>query len=238
MPALDFTKVLLSVDQLLLGAWMTVALTAISGVASVVLGTLLAVGRTASSRWIARPVAFLIWVVLGTPLLLQLFVLYFGLVGFGIDLNAFTAGVIGVSLHYAAYNAEVVRAGIAAIDKGQAEAARALGVGPLRTMALVVLPQALRKVTPALGNNMIALLKESSLVSAIGVMELTLSAQRMISETFRPFEFYIAAAVIYYVINLCLEAILRRIERGPTPAATAAGGRTANRTGTPVRPTS
>ncbi len=233
MPALDFTKVFLAWDQLLFGAWMTILLTAVSGALSVVLGVLLAVGRTAANPWLARPVSFVIWVVLGTPLLLQLFVLYFGLVGFGIDLSAFAAGVIGVSLHYAAYNAEVVRAGIASIDKGQGEAARALGLGPLQTLGLVVLPQALRRVTPALGNNMIALLKESSLVSAIGVMELTLSAQRMISETFRPFEFYIAAGVLYYLINLVLEAGLRRIERGPRagldarPAPRAAGPVTA-----------
>ncbi|HUG62404.1 MAG TPA: amino acid ABC transporter permease [Methylomirabilota bacterium] len=222
MPALDFLKVFAVWDELLFGAAMTVALTATAGAVSIVFGTLLAVGRTTTNRWVSRPVAAFVWLILGTPLLLQLFVLYFGLVRIGIDLNAFTAGVIGLSVHYAAYNADVVRAGIASIDKGQTEAARALGLGRFAALYKVVLPQALRRVAPALGNNMIALLKESSLVSFIGVMELTLTAQRMISETFRPFEFYLAAVAMYYVINLGLEAVLRRIERGPQAKAAAA----------------
>lgn len=195
------------------GAFWTVVLTVVSGLLSVVIGTVMAVARLSQSKLVTRPVAGFMWLFMGTPLLLQLYFIYFGLVEIGLDLTALTAGIIALSIHFAVYNADVIRAGIAAIDKGQYEAARSSGLGHLQTMRLVIVPQALRNVAPALGNNMIALLKESSLVSIIGVMELTLSAQRAISETYRPFEFYMAAAAIYYVLNMGLEYVLARIEK-------------------------
>lgn len=161
---------------------------------------------------VRRPVAFFTWVFRGTPLLLQLYMIYFGLPKVGIYLSPITSGILGLSLHYSVYNADVIRAGIVAIDTGQHEACRSLGLSKLQTMRKVILPQALRNVTPALGNNFIALLKESALVSIITVPELTLSAQLGISETFRPFEFYLAAGVLYYAINSVLEFGLKRIE--------------------------
>jgi polar amino acid transport system permease protein len=195
------------------GAFWTIMLTVVSGVVSVAVGTVMAMARLSSRRIITAPVSAFMWLFMGTPLLLQLYFIYFGLVEIGIDLNAFTAGVIALSVHFAVYNADVIRAAIAALDPGQYEGARAIGLSYFQAMRLVVIPQALRSVAPALGNNMIALLKESSLVSIIGVMELTLSAQKAISETYRPFEFYIAAGVIYYILNAGLEYLLARIER-------------------------
>jgi polar amino acid transport system permease protein len=127
-------------------------------------------------------------------------------------LSPIVAGILGLSLHYSVYNADVIRAGIVAIDTGQHEAARSLGLSRLRTMRKVIIPQALRNVGPALGNNFIGLLKESALVSIITVPELTLSAQSGISETFRPFEFYFAVGAIYYAINSVLEFGLKRVE--------------------------
>ncbi len=150
---------------------------------------------------------------MGTPLLLQLFLIYFGLAQLGIDIPALAAGILGLGLHFAAYNAEVIRAGIGALEAGQAEAARSLGLSRMQAMRHVILPQALRDTAPPLGGNMIALLKESSLVSVIGITELVHAAQRGISETYRPFEFYIAAAAVYYLLNLLMEAALGRIER-------------------------
>lgn len=201
-------------DVLLVGALWTVALTVLSAALSLVAGTLLAVARLSRLVALRLPSAFVMWLLMGTPLLLQLYLFYFGLVQIGIDLSAFWAGVLGLGLHFAVYNADIIRAGIVAVEPGQYEASRSLGLGHLQAMRKVVVPQALRNVTPALGNMAIALLKESSLVSIIGVMELTLSAQRAISETFRPFEFYLAAAALYYVLNLGLEFALGRIERG------------------------
>ena len=213
MGGFDFWTVADYGDVLLAGMGWTALLTVASAGLSLVGGVafaLCSLGRRAALRW---PTAFFVWLFMGTPLLLQLYLIYFGLVQIGIDLSAFAAGVIGLSLHFAVYNSEAIRAGIVAVDRGQHEASRSLGLGLWQTMRKVILPQALRNVTPALGNNMIALLKESSLVSIIGVMELTLSAQRAISETFRPFEFYIAAGAMYYVLNAALELVLRRVER-------------------------
>jgi len=210
---LDFTVLLEYRDLILTGAVWTAVLTIVSGIASVFVGTVLAVAQLSRNRWVTAPVAAFMWVFMGTPLLLQLYFIYFGLVEIGIDLSAFWSGIIALSVHFAVYNADVIRAAIAALDSGQYEAARSLGLGRFQALRLVVIPQALRNVAPALGNNMIALLKESSLVSIIGVMELTLSAQKAISETYRPFEFYILAAAIYYVLNMGLEYILARIEQ-------------------------
>ena len=153
------------------------------------------------------------WVFMGTPLLLQLFLIYFGLVQIGIDLPAFVAGVIGLGLHFAVYNSELIQTAIVAVDKGQMEAARTLGLSRGQALRKVVVPQAVRDVIPPIGNNMIALLKDSALVSVIGVSELTLSAQLAIGRTYRPFEFYVVAAVVYYIINLGMEYVLRKIER-------------------------
>jgi polar amino acid transport system permease protein len=121
--------------------------------------------------------------------------------------------VIGLGLHFAVYNSELIQTAIVAVDKGQMEAARTMGLSRGQALRKVVIPQAVRDVIPPIGNNMIALLKDSALVSVIGVSELTLSAQRAIGRTYRPFEFYVVAAAFYYVINLGLEAVLRRIER-------------------------
>src|SRR5690606_22867393 len=123
------------------------------------------------------------------------------------------AGIIGLGLHFAVYNADVIRAGIVAVDPGQQEGARSLGLSRLQAFRYVVIPQAVRNVTPPLGNNLIALLKDSALVSVLGVAELVHASQLAISETYRPFEFYITAAVLYYLLNLLLEAGLRAVER-------------------------
>lgn len=210
---LDFSILAGYEHVLLKGATWTVALTVASIVLSLVIGTIMAVLRLSRYAVIRWPVSFIIWLFMGTPLLLQLYLIYFGLVEIGIDLNAFTAGIIALSLHFAVYDADIIRAGIVAVDKGQYEAARSLGLSHFQSMRKSIVPQALYNVAPALGNMMIALLKESSLVSVIGVMELTLSAQRAISDTFRPFEFYLAAAAIYYVLNLVLEQAVKAVER-------------------------
>jgi len=210
---LDFSVIPGYIDILIAGTLWTIALTILSIILSVSGGVLFAIlqlNRHAVVRW---PVSFIAWLFMGTPLLLQLFLIYFGLVQIGLDLNAFVAGVIALSLHFAVYNSDIIKSAIVAVDKGQYEAARSLGLGQLQAMRKAIVPQAIANVTPALGNMMIALLKESSLVSVIGVMELTLSAQRAISDSFRPFEFYIAAAAIYYVLNLGLEHGVRIAER-------------------------
>ncbi|UVK53174.1 amino acid ABC transporter permease [Mesorhizobium sp. AR02] len=213
MQGLDFTVVLPYWDLLLTGAWWTAVLTVSAGALSFVFGILFAVIVLYAPAILAYPVRGFMWLFMGTPLLLQLFLIYFGLVQIGIDIPALAAGIVGLGLHFAVYNADVIRAGIVAVDVGQTEGARSIGFGKWRTLRHVVIPQAIRNTAPPIGSNLIALLKESSIVSVIGIAELVHSAQLAISETFRPFEFYITAAALYYILNLVLEAALHRFER-------------------------
>jgi polar amino acid transport system permease protein len=212
MTGLKFTVLLPYLDVLASGAMWTGILCFVSIAFSIIGGIPMATAVLSRHELVRRPVVFVIWVFRGTPLLLQLYMIYFGLPKIGVYLSPIASGILGLSLHYAVYNADVIRAGIAAIDTGQHEASRSLGLSKLQTMRKVILPQAMRNVTPALGNNFIALLKESALVSIITVPELTLSAQLGVSETFRPFEFYLAAGAIYYAINFVLESGLKRVE--------------------------
>jgi len=211
--SLDFTVIPPFIGVILMGALWTIAITAASAVLSFFGGIVFAVVALYAPWVIRLPFRAFAWLFMGTPLLLQLFLIYFGLVQIGIDLPAFAAGVIGLGLHFAVYNSELIQTSILAVDKGQMEAARTIGLSRSQALRKVVIPQAVRDVIPPIGNNMIALLKDSALVSVIGVSELTLSAQLAIGRTYRPFEFYVLAAVVYYIINLGMEAVQRRIER-------------------------
>lgn len=210
---LDFSVVPSYFSLLLQGMGLTIAITTGAGILSFFGGIVFAVAALYAPMIIRLPMRGFAFLFMGTPLLLQLFLIYFGLIQFGIDLPAFVAGVIGLGLHFAVYNSELIQASILAVDKGQYEGARTLGLSRGQTLRRIIIPQAVRAVIPPMGNNMIALLKDSALVSVIGVMELTLAAQQAISRTYRPFEFYLAVAFCYYIINLALEAGLRHVER-------------------------
>ncbi|WP_439156329.1 amino acid ABC transporter permease [Yoonia sp.] len=210
---LDFSVVPQYLDILLLGCAWTIGITFAAAVLSFFGGIVFAVAALYGPWIIRQPFRLIAWVFMGTPLLLQLFLIYFGLVQIGIDLPAFVAGIIGLGLHFAVYNSELIQTAILSVDKGQMEAARTVGLSRGQALRKVVIPQAVRAVIPPIGNNMIALLKDSALVSVIGVSELTLSAQRVIGRTYRPFEFYLMAAAFYYVINLGMEWVVRKIER-------------------------
>ena len=210
---LDFSVVPPWLDTLALGALWTIAILLASAVVAFFGGIILAVCALYAPALVRIPVSGFAWLFMGTPLLLQLFLIYFGLIQIGIDLPAFVAGVLGLGLHYAVYISDIIQAGIRAVDNGQTEASRTLGLSRWQTIFYIVVPQAVHSVVPPIGNMMIALLKDSALVSVIGVAELTLSAQQGISRTFRAFEFYLVAAMFYYAINLVLESGLRRIER-------------------------
>lgn len=213
MPALDFSIVAPYADILLTGLGWTLVLAIASSILSFVFGILFALIVLYAPALVAYPVRFFMWLFMGTPLLLQLYLIYYGLVQIGIDIPALFAGIIGLSLHFAVYNADVLRAGIVSVDPGQTEGARSIGLSRGQALRYVIIPQAIRNTIPPIGNNMIVLLKDTSLVSIIGIAELVHSAQIAISETYSPFEFYLTAAVLYYIANLFMEAMLRRIER-------------------------
>ena len=149
----------------------------------------------------------------GTPLLVQIFVIYYGLPSLGITLNPVMGGVIALTLNAAAYLSETIRAAILSIPKGQREAATSLGLTSGQTMRLIVLPQATRVALPSLSNTLIGLVKDTSLVSVITVVELLRSAQLVIARTFEPFGPYLAAALIYWLISSLLELVQKALER-------------------------
>jgi polar amino acid transport system permease protein len=142
----------------------------------------------------------------GTPLLIQIFLIYFGLPAVGINLPAFWSGVIALGLNSGGFQAEIVRAGIESIDRGQTEAARSIGMSRFKTLVFILVPQTIRRVLPPVTNELITLTKSSSLLSAIAALELTHAGQLIIARTFAPFEIYAAVAVIY----LALVAVLSR----------------------------
>lgn len=163
---------------------------------------------------VARMAAgFYIWFIRGTPTLIQVFIIYFGMPQLGIRLSPFTAGVIALGINSGAYVAEIVRGGLSAIPRGQMESALALGFSPAETMRTVILPQVFRIILPSITNEAISTLKNTSLLSTITVVELTLYAQTLIASTFRPFEFYIAVAVIYLVLTSILTTLASWLER-------------------------
>lgn len=213
MQGLDFSVVPPYWTLVSEGLWWTTLISSVSAVLSIIAGVGFALLVLYGAALVQYPLRLFLWLFMGTPLLLQLFLIYFGLVQIGIDIPAIWSGIIGLSLHFAVYNSDIFRAGITAVDSRQTEAARSLGFGRWQTLVYIVVPQALRNTLPAIGNMMVALLKESSIVSMIGIGELVHSAQLAISETYRPFEFYLTAAAFYYVLNLILEAAISRIER-------------------------
>jgi len=212
MPSLDLSIVPPYSELLATGLWWTLVLFLCSSVLSLIAGIAFALIVLYTPKLVSLPIRFLTWLLMGTPLLLQLYLIYYGLVQVGIDIPALIAGIIGLSLHFAVYNADVIRAGVLSVDPGQLEGARSIGLSRSQAQRYVIVPQALRNTLAPLGNNLIVLLKDTSLVSIIGIAELVYSAQRAVSETYSPFEFYLAVAVIYYAVNLVLEAGLHLLE--------------------------
>jgi polar amino acid transport system permease protein len=212
MQNLDFSIVIPYSSLLMTGLWWTLILFVSSSILSFVFGIAFALIILYAPPLLAFPIRVLTWIFIGTPLLLQLYLIYYGLVQIGIDVPALAAGIIGLSLHFAVYNADVFRAGILSVDAGQMEGARSIGLSRGQAQRYVIMPQALRSTIAPIGNNMIVLLKDTSLVSIIGIAELVYSAQLAISETYSPFEFYLTVAAIYYVANLVFEAGLQFIE--------------------------
>ncbi|HHV57495.1 MAG TPA: amino acid ABC transporter permease [Firmicutes bacterium] len=195
------------------GAVMTIELTLVATFFGTILGVIAALGRISSSRVVSSLAYLYTWAIRGTPLLLQLFFIYYGLPQVGIRLDPFPAAVIGMSVCAGAYIAEIVRAGIQSIDKGQMEAARSLGMTYFQAMLYVVLPQAYRRLIPPMGNEIIALTKDSSLVSTLAMVELLRTAKQIDAATLRSMEAYIAAGLYYLAITTGLTVLFDHVEK-------------------------
>lgn len=211
--------VLSSLPMLLTGAKLTVQLTSIAVFFGIIIGTFTGILRLSKGplRFLA---AAYIDIIRGTPLLVQTFIVFYGLPSLiQRPIPAYFAAILALSINSGAYVGEIVRAGIQSIDKGQWEAAACLGMTNFQTMSRIILPQAYKRIIPPLGNEFIALLKDSSLVSVIALEELVRKGQIIIGRTFRPFEIWLAVAVIFFIMTFTISRCIDLIERKVTPHA-------------------
>jgi len=212
-----------ALPTLLAGAVVTLQLTAIATVLGLIGGMMLGLARLSKLKILRIASRVYIDFFRGTPLLVQLYIIYFGIpvlfksLGIIFSFDQWTAAILGLSLNSAAYLAEIVRAGIQSIDVGQKEAAGSLGLGSWETMRYVILPQALRRMIPPLGNEFIILLKDTSLVAVIGYQELFRNGQLIVATNFRSFEIYGAVALIYLFLTALSSQVFSWLERKMTP---------------------
>jgi len=217
-------------DLFVEGARMTLLLTVVSGLIGLVLGIIIGIQKTSALWWVRAPASLFVWLIRGTPLLVQVLFFYNAvppqffqpaqeflnsiLTPLGQKVpDEFLPAVVALALNVAAYNAEVVRGGINAVPTGQCEAARSLGLSSSQSMSTIVLPQALRLVVPPLINNLVALLKDSSLASSIALLEITLVAQRVTSESFQPIPVYATVAAVYLALTTVMTLFTDQLEK-------------------------
>ena len=209
----DFALIFQSVPFLLKGALYTVQVSLLAITFGLLLGWMFGLAAVSSLRWLRAITWAYVQFIRGTPLLVQIFLIYFGLPVFGVDIPAFWSGVIALGLNSGGFQAEIVRAGIESIDQGQTEAARSIGMSRFQALVFILVPQAIRRVIPPLTNELITLTKSSSLLSAIAALELTHAGQLIIARTFAPFEIYAAVAVLYLVMIALLSRASALLER-------------------------
>ena len=211
----SLNKIITWMPQLLKGARMTIIMTILSVAIGLVLSLFLALGKMSKNPIINKPCSAYIFFFRGTPLLMQIYFIYFGLPQFNPALtirSAFVAALIAYTLNSAAYLAEDIRAGLQSIDKGQHEAAKALGMTYSQTMRLVIIPQTVRRLIPPVGNEFIMVLKDVSLVAIIGLSDLT-KVTRAISSSSATALVYIPAMVIYLIITAFFTFIFNKMEK-------------------------
>lgn len=204
--------VIQNLDFLLKGAYYTLLITIVSMFFGLLIGLVVAVARLKGNKLIRNVARIYVSIIRGTPVLVQIFIIYYGLPDFGITLGPLNAAFISLSINISAYLSETFRGAILAVSSGQTEAAQSLGLTPWQTMWRVVLPQAARVAIPPMGNTFIGMLKETSLVSIVTVTELLRTAQLLIAQYYVAMPFFIAIAIMYWVMSLSFSAILNRIE--------------------------
>lgn len=217
---IDWSFVLEILPVLAKAALVTIQATLLGFALALVLGLLLALARLARSSWMSTPATLVVEFIRSTPLLIQIYFLFFVLPEFGITLGAFTAGVLALGLHYGSYCAEVYRAGLENVPRGQWEASVALNFSTAHTYRAIILPQAIPPIVPVLGNYFIALFKETPLLSAIAVLELMQTAKILGSDSFRYLEpitlvglFFLAMSLVTSVLNQAVERRLKASRR-------------------------
>ncbi|RXJ90449.1 amino acid ABC transporter permease [Arcobacter sp. CECT 8983] len=211
---MDFSAVFDNLGFLLEASWLTIYLSFVSFLIALFIGAVVGTLRSYKLHWLLNLIlSSYIEIFRGTPLLIQLFFIYYGLPQVGIAMSSHEAAIIGLSLNFGAYMSEIVRGGIQGIDKGQAEAAISLGMNKIQILIYIIYPQALKLSLPALTNTYAAILKDSSLVSVLSITELTRAGQLIYVRTYEPFEIYLTLGVFYFVMTYSISLISRKIEK-------------------------
>jgi len=198
---------------LLKGSLITMELTIISVVLGSLIGMFTALLKLSKNKLLATVAGFYTWLFRGTPMLLQLFVFYYGFPYVGIEFTAFQTALIGLSLNSGAYMAEIIRGGILSVDKGQFEACKSLGFTYFATMKRVVLPQTFKIIIPSVGNEFITMLKDTSLVSTIAMVEVMRTAQLLYASSFRPLEVFFVTACLYLLMTTIFTTVFSYYEK-------------------------
>lgn len=197
------------------GLWVTIILTICGYLGGIVLGLLLGLGKTSKKRWVYWPCKLYVDLFRGTPMLVQILIIHLAFIPavFGQSFGFMVSGITALILNSAAYNAEIIRAGIESIDKGQMEAARSLGLTERQAMRKIILPQAFRRMIPPLGNEFIALLKDSSLVTVIAANDILYAAKVVAGAYQRFWEPYLVAAIMYLILTYVVAKLIAYVER-------------------------
>lgn len=195
------------------GILYTVPLTILSFSLGLLLGLVVAIIRISNQRFLNTVVSGYVWIIRGTPLLVQLFIIFYGLPKIGLTLDAYLAAIIGFTLNVGAYSSETIRAAILSVDRGQWEASHALGLSKIQTLRLVVFPQAFKVAIPPLFNSFISHVKDTSLAAAITYTELFRVAQQITARTYEPLLLYCEAALIYLMFCTVLTALQNKLEK-------------------------
>ena len=210
---MDATIIIDSLPSLLKATLMTIFLSAISIVIALVIGFITALIRIVKIKVLYQIASIYISIIRGTPLLVQISVIYFGLPQIGIVLDPIPSGILALSLNAGAYLSESFRAAILAVDSGQMEAAKSMGMTYWQSLRRIIFPQSLRIAIPTLSNTFIVLIKDTSLVSVITVTELVHMSSLIIAKTFEPLTIYLTAAVLYWLVITFFTTLLNRLEK-------------------------
>ncbi|AMB86446.1 ectoine/hydroxyectoine ABC transporter permease subunit EhuD [Pseudomonas agarici] len=212
MTLFDWTYAWQILPDLLRASLNTVGITLIGFLIAIVLGLFLAIGRRSRRVWLSWPATAVIEFIRSTPLLIQVYFLYYVLPNYGVSMSAMQVGIIGIGLHYACYIAEVYRSGLDAVPRAQWEAVTALNMAPYGAYRHIILPQALRPILPPLGNYLVAMLKDTPVLSAITVVEIMQQAKNIGSENFRYLEPITMVGLFFLALSIALAYLVRRLE--------------------------
>lgn len=209
---IDFELIYQSLPNLLLGTLVSLQITLVAASMGLSLGTLLGLAETTRSPLIHFAIGSYVTLFRGTPMLVQILFVFYVLPQLGLDLSPFWAASLAIGLNSGAYISQIIKTGVNAVSKGQIEAAYTLGFTPFKTMRYIVFPQAIKTTLPALGNELITLVKDSSLASIIGVMELTKEASIIRSRTYDAFSILLAISLIYLILTASISFCLNHYE--------------------------